>query len=74
MTKIRKTVSRFVGGIQCVMGTLASVFAFMIYVSSSMRETLAITSEGEGYLYMFLLSIFGILSILSGILLVHKEK
>lgn len=74
MTEIRKIVSRFVGGIQCTLGTLASVLAFMIYVSPSMRETIAIASEGEVYLYMFLLLIFGVFSILSGLLLVRGEK
>ena len=74
MTNVRKAVSRFVGGIQCVLGVLASVFAFIIYASPSMRETIAITSEGEVYLYMFISLIFGIVSILSGLLLVRAEK
>ena len=74
MSKVRKAVSRFVGGIQCVLGVLASVFAFIIYANPSMRETIAITSEGEVYLYMFLSLIFGVFSILSGLLLVSEEK
>ncbi len=74
MTNVRGAVSRFVGGIQCVLGVLASVFAFIIYASLSVRETLAITSEGEVYLYMFLSLIFGVFSILSGLLLVRGEK
>jgi hypothetical protein len=74
MTEIRKIVSRFVGGTQCAIGTLASVFAFIIYVNPSMRETIAIASEGEVYLYMFLLLIFGVFSILSGLLLVRGEQ
>ncbi|MEM3673741.1 MAG: hypothetical protein QW468_05940 [Candidatus Bathyarchaeia archaeon] len=57
MANVKKAISQFIGGIQCVIGVLASVFAFIIYTSSSMRETLAITSEGEVYLYMFLSSI-----------------
>jgi lysylphosphatidylglycerol synthetase-like protein (DUF2156 family) len=73
MTNVRRTVSRFVGGIQCVLGMLASVFSFIIYVSPSIRETLAITSE-EVYLYMFLSLIFGVFSILSGLLLIRGEK
>lgn len=74
MTNARKTVSLFVGGIQCVLGVLASVFAFIIYASPSMRETIAITSEGEVYLYIFLSLIFSVFSLLSGVLLVRGEK
>jgi|GEM_PF-2380630 hypothetical protein len=74
MVNVKKAISQFIGGIQCVLGVVASVFAFIIYTSSSMRETLAIASEGEVYLYMFLSSIFGVFSILSGLLLVRGEK
>jgi hypothetical protein len=74
MVNVKKAISQFIGGIQCVLGVVASVFAFIIHISSSMRETLAIVSEGEVYLYMFLSSIFGVFSILSGLLLVRGEK
>lgn len=74
MANVKKAISQFIGGIQCVIGMLASVFAFAIYISASMRETLAITLEGEVYLYMFLSSIFGVFSILSGLLLIRGEK
>ena len=71
MTKVRRAVSRLVGGIQCGLGGLASVFAFLVFASPSIQEALAVTSE-EVYLYMFLFLVFGIFSILSG-LLVRKE-
>ncbi|MCL6579004.1 MAG: hypothetical protein K6T73_06405 [Candidatus Bathyarchaeota archaeon] len=74
MTNVRRTVSRFIGGTQCVLGVVASVFAFIIYASPSTREAIAITSEGEVYLYMFLSLIFGVFSILSGLLLIRGEK
>ncbi|MEM3458858.1 MAG: hypothetical protein QXN36_08270 [Candidatus Bathyarchaeia archaeon] len=74
MASVRKVISRLVGGVQCVLGVVASVFAFIIYASPSMRETIAITSEGEVYLYMFLSLIFGVFSILSGLLLIRGEK
>lgn len=74
MASVRKVISRLVGGVQCALGVVASVFAFIIYASPSMRETIAITSEGEGYLYMFLSLIFGVFSILSGLLLIRGEK
>ena len=73
MVKVRKAVSRLVGGIQCGLGALASVFAYLIYASPSIRDALAVTSE-EVYLHMFLFLIFGMFSILSGLLLVHEEN
>jgi len=72
MTKARRMVSQLVGGIQCLLGGLSSVFAYIVYASSSIRDDLAITSE-EVYLYMFLFLVFGMFSILSGLLLVHEE-
>jgi hypothetical protein len=73
MRKLRRLVSLFVGGIQCGLGGLASVFAYFIYASSSIRDAFAITSE-EIFLYMFLLLVFGVVSILSGIILIRKES
>jgi hypothetical protein len=73
MGKARKAVSLIVGAVQCGLGGLASAFAFLIYVSSSLRDTLAITFE-DVYLYMFLLMVFGIFSILSGLLLAYGER
>jgi len=74
MTKIRRLISRFIGGTQCVLGALASVFAFLVYISLSTRETIAITSEAEVYLYMFLSLVFGVFSILSGLFLLREAK
>jgi hypothetical protein len=73
MVNVKRKVSKFIGGTQCVFGLLASVFAFIIYISPPMRETSAIASE-EVYLYIFLSSIFGVFSILSGLLLLRGEK
>jgi hypothetical protein len=73
MTKVRKAVSSFVGGFQCFLGGLAAVFAFIIYVSPSLRETLSITFQ-EIYLYMFTLLVFSAFSTLSGLLLIRREK
>jgi len=71
MPKPRKIVSQLIGAIQCGLGVLALISAYIIYASPSTRDLLAITSE-EIYLYMFLFFIFGLFSILSG-LLVRKE-
>jgi len=73
MAKTRTVVSRIAGGIQYGLGILSLVFAVLVYASPSIRNALAIT-HGEVYLYIFLFSVFGILSILSGSLLLREEK
>lgn len=73
MGRARKAVSWTVGGIQCGLGGLAAVFAFLVYASPSLQETLAITFQ-EVYLYMLLLLVFSTFSIISGLLLIHREK
>ena len=72
---IRKVVSLFVGGIQCVLGALASIFAYLVYSPSSepVREMLSIESR-EVPLFMFLLLVFGMLSVLSGLFLVWDRN
>lgn len=70
MVKARKVISQIIGGIQCVLGGLASAFAILIYTSQSIRDTIAVTSD-EIYFYMFLFFIFGLFSIMSGLLLVR---
>ena len=72
MTKVRRVMSRLIGGVQCWLGGLAVTLAFLVYGSPSVRDVLAVTSE-EVYLYMFLFLVFGMFSILSGLLLVREE-
>ena len=72
MTKARRVALRIVGGLQCGLGGLASVFAYLVYASPLIRDALAIASE-EVPLYMFLFLAFGMFSILSGFLLVDEE-
>lgn len=74
MGNARKAASWLVGGIQCGLGGLAAVLAFLVYSSPSLQQTLAITLEKEGYLYMLLLLVFSLFSIISGLLLIHREK
>lgn len=73
MAKARRAVSQFVGGSQCAMGVSALVLTFLVYASPSLREGWAISFE-EAYMYMFLFVVFGILSIISGLLLVRGES
>jgi len=72
VVKARKLVARFVGAVQCGVGGLASVFAYLVYASPYLRDALAVAFE-EVYLYMFLFLVFGMFSILSGLLLVRQE-
>jgi uncharacterized protein with PQ loop repeat len=69
----RRVFSIFIGTIQCGIGGLACAFAYFIYASQSIQEMLSIASD-EISLSMFLLLVFGMLSIVSGLLLVHKEN
>jgi len=71
--RARKAASWVVGGIQCGLGGIAAVLAFLVYASPSLQETLTITLQ-EIYLYMFLLLVFSLFSTLSGLLLIHREK
>jgi len=73
MTKTKKVVSRLVGGIQCGLGGIAAVLAYLVYASPTIRDTLSVTSE-EVYLYMFLFLVFGMFSIISGLFLAHEEN
>jgi len=71
LPKPRRIVSQLIGAIQCGLGVSALISGYVLYASPSTRDLLAATSE-EIYLYMFLFLIFGVFSILSG-LLVRKE-
>jgi hypothetical protein len=68
----RRIVSLVVGLAQCGFGGVASVLSYFIYSNSSLRETLSIASE-EIYLYMFVSAVFGVLSLVSGVLLVQQN-
>jgi hypothetical protein len=73
VTKVRKAVSRVVGGIQCGLGGFMSVLAYLVYASSPIQNMLGITSD-EVYFYMFLFLVFGVFSILSGLLLIQEKN
>jgi hypothetical protein len=73
MTKVRKAVSRIVGGIQCGLGGLMSILAYLVYASSQIQNVLGITSD-EVYFYMFLFLVFGVFSIVSGLLLIQEKN
>jgi len=68
----RRKIASLVGGVQCGLGGLAVVFAYLLYVSPSVREVLAVTVE-EVYLSIFLFLVFSVFSIFSGLILIYRE-
>jgi hypothetical protein len=54
------------------LGAAASAFAYLVYASQSIRESLSIANE-ESFLIAFLLVIFGAFSMLSGMVLIREE-
>ncbi len=73
MVMIRRTLSLIIGAVQCVIGALASALAFLVYTGQQFQEMLMVTGE-EISLFVFLLSLFGLLSIISGLFLVWGRK
>jgi len=54
------------------MGGLASTFAYVIYASASVQEELSINQE-EVPLFMFVFLVFGVFSIVSGMILMREK-
>lgn len=73
MSKVRKVVSQVVGGIQCVLGGLMSILAYLVYASSQIQNLFGITPT-DVYFYMFIFLVLGVFSIISGLLLVQEES
>jgi hypothetical protein len=61
-----------VGGFQCVVGAIVSIFAYVIYASAPVREELSI-SQGEVTLFMFVLLVFSVFSMVSGMILLREK-
>lgn len=61
------------GGIQCVLGGMASMFAYIVYVNADMQQILDIDERELGVI-MLLLLVFGIFSIVSGAKLLGEER
>jgi hypothetical protein len=53
-------------------GAIASTFAYVIYASAPVREELSI-SQGEVALFMFVFLVFGVFSIVSGMILMREK-
>lgn len=68
----RGYVAKFLGGLQCVVGAVAAVFAYIVYANALVREQLSV-GEGEVALYMLVLVVFGVFSIASGMILLREN-
>jgi len=72
MASFRKYVSKILGGFQCVVGVLVSIFAYVIYASAPVREELSI-NKGEVTLFMFVFLVFGVFSMVSGMISLREK-
>ena len=73
MVRIRKVTLQIVGGLQCILGGFASVFAYFLYTSDQIQNALFLTID-EVFLSSFLLLAFSIFSIGSGVLLLNEKE
>jgi len=70
--KIRRTLSKIVGVMQTALGGLAMVFAFLSYYNVfGIQTMLGVSAEGIG-LYLWIFIIFGLLSVISGLILFYE--
>jgi len=68
----KKVLSKAIGFAQVTCGVAAIIFAFMVYYDVlSIRVMMGFSAEGVGF-YLWVLLIFGILSVLSGLFLLYE--
>lgn len=70
---IRRKVSIFIGMMQNMLGSLAAVFAYVLYYNFFNVQAVLNVPKTDVLLYMFLLLAFGTLSIISGLFLVNEQ-
>ena len=70
--KAKRVLSRAIGFSQVTCGVVAIFFAFMVYYDFlGVRVVMGFSAEGVGF-YLWVLIIFGILSVVSGLFLLHE--
>jgi len=70
--ELRKIVSKFVGVAQSGIGVLAIIFGYILYYNLFDIQGMLGASEQNVPLYLLLLFIFGLLSLISGLLLIYE--
>ena len=70
---IRRTLTNIVGVMQTALGGLTMVFAFLAYYNVfGIQTMLGVSAEGIG-LYLWIFIIFGLLSVISGLILFYEQ-
>jgi hypothetical protein len=69
---IRK-VSIVVGLTQSIIGTLATIFAYLLYHNFLGVQTMLNVPSKDMVLFMLILIVFGLLSIISGLFLLNEK-
>ena len=70
--KAKRVLSRAIGFAQVTCGVVAIFFAFIVYYDVlGVRIMMGFSAESVGF-YLWVLFIFGILSVLSGLFLFHE--
>jgi len=70
--KAKRILSRAIGFAQVTCGAITTIFAFMVYYDAlGVRVVMGFSAEGVGF-YLWVLIIFGILSIVSGLFLLYE--
>jgi hypothetical protein len=71
---IRRKVSIGFGAAQSIMGSLATVFAYLLYYNFLDMQTVLSVPQKDVVLYMLVLIVFGLLSIIGGLFLISGNN
>jgi len=71
---IRRKASITLGLVQSVIGSLATVFAYLLYYNFLDVQTVLNVPQKDVVLYMLVLIVFGLLSIISGLFLLSGHE
>lgn len=69
---LRRTLAALIGALQSAIGVLAVIFAFVLHHNFFDIQSLMNMSENVT-IYMLLLFVFGFVSIISGLFLIHER-
>ena len=71
--RVKRALVAVVGVAQGAIGVLAVIFAYMLYHNFFNVQGLVSMSEENVPIYMLLLFVFGFISIISGLFLIHER-
>ena len=71
---IRRKASIALGSVQSVIGSLTTVFAYLLYYNFLDVQTVLNVPQKDVVLYMLVLIVFGLLSIISGLFLLSGHE